>query len=203
MKIGILSADEAGKKAKAAVEKWKREKNAAKVRAEAERVKEMGGAPADKAKERVAAGNGEKGARAREFARHKPEPEGIAKEPGVGTELDLGSAITKELRKILSEDERKKIDAELVEAVGKEDLGAVERLLDAGADPDAKAADGRTVLIMATWDGFVEIAEILKAKGADTKAKDADGLQAISRGQGAQVSGMREVDEPKKGDGKP
>lgn len=192
-KIGVLTPEEAGKRAKAKVARW----DADEKRRKAER-----GAAARRAAARSAP-VGEIGRRrqAAEFARHKLEPEGIAKGPEAGTELDLGSAtITQQMRKILSVDERERIDAELIRAVGNGDLGAVERLLDAGADPDAKAADGRTVLIIATWAGFVEIAEMLKKKGADTKAKDADGLQAIVRGPGGQVGGMREVAD--KGGGK-
>ncbi len=61
-------------------------------------------------------------------------------------------------------------------AVRRRRLAAVEMLLDAGADIDATTAGGKTAFAHAVRRGFDEIAELLAARGADTRLAAADRL---------------------------
>lgn len=60
----------------------------------------------------------------------------------------------------------------LVAAAERNDVAAVERLLDAGAAVDGRDARGRTPLLAATHADAVEAARLLIARGADVNAKD-------------------------------
>ena len=61
------------------------------------------------------------------------------------------------------------LDRQLVDAAGRGDLGAVEALIAAGADPNARM-DGYPALQLAVRDGTVEVVEALLAAGADVNA---------------------------------
>ena len=61
------------------------------------------------------------------------------------------------------------LDRQLVEAAADGDLGAVEALIAAGADPNARI-DGYPALQFAVRDGTVEIVQALLAAGADVNA---------------------------------
>jgi len=61
---------------------------------------------------------------------------------------------------------------DLIEAAGKGDLAAVERLLARGAGVDARDGNGRTALLAATHGNHVAVARALIAAGADVNAKD-------------------------------
>jgi len=72
------------------------------------------------------------------------------------------------------------------EAVEKGDLEEVKRLLEKGADVNAKDKDGWTPFSRAANDGHKEVAELLIAKGADMNTKDNWGetplYQAVENG---------------------
>ena len=74
----------------------------------------------------------------------------------------------------------------LIEAIGKGDLEIADRLLTAGADPDAAAPDGLSALTLAVQEVRVEIAIRLLAAGANPNRAAADGatplLLATQRG---------------------
>ena len=61
------------------------------------------------------------------------------------------------------------LDQQLVEAAADGDLGAVEALIAAGADPNARI-DGYPALQLAVRDGAVEVVQALLAAGADVNA---------------------------------
>ena len=61
------------------------------------------------------------------------------------------------------------LDRRLVDAASRGDLGAVEALIAAGADPNARI-DGYPALQLAVRDGTVEVVEALLAAGADVNA---------------------------------
>jgi ankyrin repeat protein len=63
----------------------------------------------------------------------------------------------------------------------------VSMLLDAGADVDAKRADGRTAYAMAMASGQIEIANLLAARGADTGLNAVD---AFIAGRGPAPQGL-------------
>ena len=70
---------------------------------------------------------------------------------------------------------------ELLHAAALGDLAAVEELLDAGADPNARAMDprGRTALILAALGGHADVVDALLAKGAGVDERDRGGLTAL------------------------
>jgi ankyrin repeat protein len=67
------------------------------------------------------------------------------------------------------------LDDELADAVFLSDMDDVRRLLDRGADPDARDEEQRTSLMNATQDGHRELVRMLLEAGADPNLRDADG----------------------------
>jgi ankyrin repeat protein len=65
-----------------------------------------------------------------------------------------------------------RIDRELFEAVGENNLPDVSRLLSVGADIEAKNRFGSTPLLEATLKGHLPVVNELLEHGADTEAKD-------------------------------
>src|SRR5690349_15984496 len=60
----------------------------------------------------------------------------------------------------------------LHQAAGKNDAAAIKKLLAAGAEIDARDADGRTALLVATHGNRFDAAGALIEAGADVNAKD-------------------------------
>lgn len=65
------------------------------------------------------------------------------------------------------------------EVSNRKPVDAVQLLLKAGANPNAKSDEGDTALHLAAFDGKLDIVRALVAGGADLDAKDAAGLTAL------------------------
>ena len=68
---------------------------------------------------------------------------------------------------------------DLIMAVHRYDVNAVDRLLQSGADPDGTDREGYTPLMYASWDGSVAIAYMLIQAGADVNKKSRYGDTAL------------------------
>ncbi len=55
----------------------------------------------------------------------------------------------------------------------------IKALVDGGAQVEGSSFDGRTALMMAAMFNRVEVVDYLVSKGADPKAKDANGITAL------------------------
>ena len=71
------------------------------------------------------------------------------------------------------------IDKRLLEAASGGDLKTVKRLLQEGADINAKHQYGGPPLLEASEHGHVEVVKTLLARGADVNAKDDEGRTAL------------------------
>ncbi len=70
---------------------------------------------------------------------------------------------------------------QLVNSVKSGDVAEVVRLLQAGADVNARDEEGATLLMQAAYAGNLEMVRVLIKAGADVNAKDERGWSAISR----------------------
>jgi ankyrin repeat protein len=79
----------------------------------------------------------------------------------------------------------------LASAISRNDVAAVQALLDAGVDPNADSGTGRgPMLCLAARDASLEIVRLLLDKGADPKAGDRfDGRTALHQAAGSLNSG--------------
>src|SRR5215813_9291518 len=77
--------------------------------------------------------------------------------------------------------EAKPMAAELVTAIRNEDAQVVRKLLDNGADVNARDAEGNTPLILASFYASPECVELLIEKGADVNAANKAGATALIR----------------------
>lgn len=69
--------------------------------------------------------------------------------------------------------------AYLMTAAAKGDLVTVNALLESGASPNTKDADGISALMYAARKDNIDVQAALLAKGADINAKDAEGWTAL------------------------
>jgi len=67
--------------------------------------------------------------------------------------------------------------SELHQAATKGDLKKVKKLLEQGADVNARDSDGRTPLHEAAYKDHLDVAKLLIEKGADVNARDGVGRQ--------------------------
>jgi ankyrin repeat protein len=77
--------------------------------------------------------------------------------------------------------EAKPITADLVTAIRNADAQAVSKLLDDGADVNARDAEGNTPLILASFYAGLECVELLIEKGADVNMANKAGATALVR----------------------
>jgi ankyrin repeat protein len=78
------------------------------------------------------------------------------------------------------------------QAVGMNDVSRLRRALDAGADPNAAADNGLTLLMRASRCGSTDCVKLLVARGADVNAQDNNGLSAVMlAGQTSETSGVQ------------
>src|SRR6516162_4839199 len=77
--------------------------------------------------------------------------------------------------------EAEPIAADLVAAIRNADAQAVRKLLDNGADVNARNAEGDTPLILASFYGSPECVELLVEKGADVNAANKAGATPLIR----------------------
>ena len=82
----------------------------------------------------------------------------------------------------------------LVDAAERGDLGAVQRLLDDGADVDERDARGRTAVTAAALGDHVDVARVLIDAGADVDLQDSDrNNPLLVTGETGSVAMLREV----------
>jgi hypothetical protein len=82
---------------------------------------------------------------------------------------------------------------DLINAAGSGDAAAVQALLAKGADINAKASNGVTALVAASYPGHLDVVQALLAKGADVNAKaigSRTALDAATAGGHADVSAL-------------
>src|SRR5262249_3739342 len=94
---------------------------------------------------------------------------------GLGVAIVLFSGRPGDLRKATP------ITADLVTAIRNADAQAVRKLLENGADVNARDADGNTPLILASFYASPQCVELLIAKGADVKAANNAGVTPLIR----------------------
>lgn len=75
---------------------------------------------------------------------------------------------------------QKALDENLREAVDSGNIGKMETLLRAGADPNAIDASGRDAIIAAAWRGREMVVEFLIEKGVDIDTADLDGRTPLA-----------------------
>jgi ankyrin repeat protein len=106
---------------------------------------------------------------------------------GVGVALVLFASLSQfpssSPRLVRAGDQReaKPIAAELVSAIRNEDAQVARKLLDNGADVNARDAQGNTPLILASFYASPECVELLIEKGADVNAANKAGAKALIR----------------------
>jgi ankyrin repeat protein len=81
-------------------------------------------------------------------------------------------------------------DSPLAQAVRRNDLQAVTRLLAAGADPNTRNWQGSPVLSVAIYRGYSGLARALLDAGADPNARRKDGTTALMDAVGKEDAGM-------------
>jgi ankyrin repeat protein len=67
------------------------------------------------------------------------------------------------------------LDSLLLEAVRSDDLGAIEQLLDAGADSDARSSMGVPILMLAAFKNNLDMVRLLVEHGADVNVQTGSG----------------------------
>ena len=83
------------------------------------------------------------------------------------------------VEEVISDEEAERLGLELIEASHSDRMDEIERLIEAGADVNAKNEKGGTALMYASIVGNLEILEKLIEKGADIDAKSARGWTAL------------------------
>ena len=71
------------------------------------------------------------------------------------------------------------LDEQLIAAAGAGDVDEIKRLIDAGANPSAADARGRSAVLLSAINGHDEAADTLLRRGANVDTADADGKSAL------------------------
>jgi ankyrin repeat protein len=96
-----------------------------------------------------------------------------------------------EAAKRLSPEQQKEMNLNLIKAVQNDKSSAIEHLLDAGADIEARTAfSDMTLLLWAAAFGNIETVKLLIERGASIDAKDNNGWTALMR---AKIHGNEET----------
>ncbi|MEM4626579.1 MAG: ankyrin repeat domain-containing protein [Candidatus Bilamarchaeaceae archaeon] len=93
---------------------------------------------------------------------------------------------------IVSKEEKKQLNSKLIEAANTGNAELVKRLIERGADVNAKTGWGKTALMRAAMGGHTETAKLLIERGADVNAKSNNGETALMY---ALVKGHPEIAE--------
>ncbi len=72
----------------------------------------------------------------------------------------------------------------LIKTARSGDSNEVKRLIEKGADVNAQAREGGTVLMYASMEGYTDIVNLLIEAGADINAKDNEGWTALTWASG-------------------
>ena len=94
-------------------------------------------------------------------------------------EEEADRLLRKRKREMLSPEEQKRLDKELLEAVKKGEYKKVEELIKRGANVNEKDNDGWTALMHAASRGHKEIVELLIKNGANVNEKGYNGRTAL------------------------
>jgi ankyrin repeat protein len=71
------------------------------------------------------------------------------------------------------------VNRDLAEAASKGRTTTVQKLLDAGASPDARGAGGAPAIVLASKNGYADTVQALVAKNANLESTDATGSTAL------------------------
>ncbi|MGB6064639.1 MAG: ankyrin repeat domain-containing protein [Desulfomonilaceae bacterium] len=91
-----------------------------------------------------------------------------------------------------------RINWALMEAICRNDLNQVQKVLDLGANVNSRDDRGETALMVACFEGHAEIVGLLLKRGADVNAKTKYGYTAL---QAASANGHTEIVDLLKGHG--
>ncbi|MCX6773812.1 MAG: ankyrin repeat domain-containing protein [Candidatus Micrarchaeota archaeon] len=111
----------------------------------------------------------------------------IIRQPGAkkaAKQPDLAKQKLPPDKKALDEEKQREINDYFLGSVAYGNLEDAKRLLENGADIEARDSHGWTALIYAAQNNYPEICSFLIEKGADINASDYDGFNVLRHAQG-------------------